>query len=179
MTSSVEPELHNVSQRAVRRGPSHGRRQYTFLKNWRRSDMQFRGYARGQTDRQTRSSQYFASPTGAEVIAIRIAHEGGRRRKRGLCLRDCRKSVEQSRRSLTWTDPAKEFMHQVIVPLLQNANCMQLYCCLIFKFIDILKWYPLLHTLAPPGGPHEVYKSSQPREQRRYMKHHSTISRPR
>ena len=51
--------------------------------------MQFRGYARGQTDSQTRSSQYFASPTGAEVIAIRIAHEGGRRRKRGLCLRDC------------------------------------------------------------------------------------------
>jgi len=52
---------------------------------------------------------------------------------------------------------------------------MQLCCCLISKFIEILKSkrYPSLHSLASPGGrttPHDVYGSSQPREHYRYTK---------
>jgi len=35
-----------------------------------------------------------------------------------------------------------------------KMNCRQLCSGLIFKFIDILKWYPSLHAFAPSGGPH-------------------------
>jgi len=46
--------------------------------------------------------------------------------------------------------------------LVRSINCMLLCCCLIYKFIDIQKRYPLLHRpkLAPSG----VYESSQPRQ---------------
>jgi len=69
-----------------------------------------------------------------------ILHDGEWRRKRGLRLRDCncvRVAVEKKLNAvLIWQNT--EFMYQVEV-LLQNVNGMQLCCCLISKFVDILK----------------------------------------
>ena len=65
MTSSVKPEVCNMSQRHQRK--NEPQTQVTYLKNVEgRSNVQIRIYARGQTDRQTRSSQYFAS----EVMSV-------------------------------------------------------------------------------------------------------------
>ena len=58
MTSSIKPEVHNVSQ--SRQSRTEPRTWATCTENWRRSDVQFWRHDRGQTDRQTRSSQYFA-----------------------------------------------------------------------------------------------------------------------
>jgi len=56
-------------------GPSHGHRQHA-QKNWKRSRVWFWRYPRGQTDRQTDkqtcSSQYFATAPAGEVIIIII-----------------------------------------------------------------------------------------------------------
>jgi len=51
MTSSIKPEVHNISQRSqIKIEP---RPWVTGTKFWWRSDVQFRRYTRGQTDRQT------------------------------------------------------------------------------------------------------------------------------
>jgi len=59
MTWSVKPEVHNVSQCHQRR--TKPRLQATCTKILQSSVVQFSSYTSGQTDRQTYSSQYFAS----------------------------------------------------------------------------------------------------------------------
>jgi len=63
ITSSLKPEVRNVSQRRHRR--TEPRPQATCTKNWWRSAVWFSSYARRQTDRRTHkltySSQYFAT----------------------------------------------------------------------------------------------------------------------
>jgi len=53
MTSSIKPEVHNVSQRCQRRTEPRTYRLTRRGKFWWRLDMQFRWYARGQTNKQT------------------------------------------------------------------------------------------------------------------------------
>jgi len=64
-----------------------------------------------------------------------------------------------------WSGENAEWWHQY--------RARVICCCIISKFIDVLKWCSSLHAVAPPGGthpPHYVYESSQPREQWRYTK---------
>jgi len=69
MTSSIKPEVHNVSQRRQRRTDRATPIGNVHKKNWWRWDV----YSSGDMlmDRQTRSSQYSAPPpTGGRVLAM-------------------------------------------------------------------------------------------------------------
>jgi len=41
----------------------------------------------------------------------------------------------------------------------ENENCLQLCCCLIYNFMDILLSETRQYTLAPPGGPHRTLRT--------------------
>jgi len=41
----------------------------------------------------------------------------------------------------------------------ENENCLQLCCCLIYNFMDILLSETRRYTLAPPGGPHRTLRT--------------------
>jgi len=64
MTSSVKPEVNNVSQRRQRLTESRPQATWHCIKIWWRLVVWFSSYVSGQTDRQTDkqtySSQYFA-----------------------------------------------------------------------------------------------------------------------
>ena len=85
---------------------------------------------------------------------IRIPDEEGWRRGRDLCLQRCnRVAIEQKRKSIYPSTDLAKMINLCLVVLVWSVRYVQLCCCLISEFIDMLEWYRSLHTLDPPGGP--------------------------
>jgi len=87
---------------------------------------------------------------------IRIPDEGGRRRRRDLRLRHCGRVAVEQKFCTDWSGETAEFASYVIcyIVVIQCVNCMQLYCCLLSRFIDIIKWYTSLHDRQPRAPLH-------------------------
>jgi len=85
---------------------------------------------------------------------IRIPDEEGWRRGRDLCLQRCNHvAIEQKCKSIYPSTDLAKMINLCLVVLVWSVRYVQLCCCLISEFIDMLEWYRSLHTLAPPGGP--------------------------
>jgi len=91
--------------------------------------------------------EMFHTPSLMSKRTSRILDEGGWRRGRGLRLQRYSGVSAEHKFNTQCTGENAQFTSWIAV-LVRSVNSMQLCCCLISKFVDVLKWHTSFNYIA-------------------------------